>query len=185
VATIDPDRRANDEARFHELYERHYARVFAYALRRTRPEAAQDVVADTFLVAWGKLDAVPEQALPWLLAVARKTLANRARAARRDYALVERLSRELVPGGEPARGLDELHAVARAFARLPEVEQELLRLVAWDGLSLKEAATVTGRSYVACRVRVHRAKRRLAELLEREHAPRPRDRFRIKEEASR
>jgi RNA polymerase sigma-70 factor (ECF subfamily) len=163
-------RRAAAEARFETLYEQCYGRVLAYALRRAAPEVAHDVVGDTFLVAWRRIDSVPEDALPWLLGVARKTLANHRRSARRQDALVGELRAEEAtalresPQFEPG----ELEAVALALERLSDVDRELLRLTVWDDLSVKDAAVVVGMSEVACRVRLHRARRRLAaELAQR------------------
>ena len=155
---------ASPDARFEALYREHYARVLAYVLRRTTPELAKDVVADTFVVAWRRLDRVPENALPWLLAVARKTLANQRRLAKRQDALLGELkAREGLAARAALVGDDStLLEVAQAYERLSPREQEVLRLVIWDGLSTKDAAIVIGSSHVACRVRLHRAKRRLA-----------------------
>jgi len=55
--------------RFSEPYQAHYEAVSRYALRRTDPETARDVVAETFFVAWRRLNSVPAddaQAKPWL-----------------------------------------------------------------------------------------------------------------------
>jgi RNA polymerase sigma-70 factor, ECF subfamily len=148
------------EERFQEIYRRHRLAVATYARRRASADAAEDVVAETFLVCWRKLDRVPEEPLPWLCAVARKTLANQRRAAARQPtpAIVEIPTGATVFASDPRLGA--------AFARLSERDREVLRLVAWEGLSLGEAATALGCSAVACRVRYHRAKRRLAERLE-------------------
>ena len=59
------------------------------------------------------------------------------------------------------------------FAALSERDREVLRLIAWEGLSLAEAAVVLGCSALACRVRYHRAKTRLARRLEAIEAFRP------------
>ena len=148
------------DERFQEIYARHRAAVVAYARRRVAADAVDDVVAETFLVCWRKLGSVPDETLQWLYGVARKTLANQRRAAVRQTprALVEVSEEPVLFEGDPVLGA--------AFSRLSERQQEVLRLVAWEGLSLREAATVLGCSTVACRVRFHRAKRRLAELLE-------------------
>jgi RNA polymerase sigma factor (sigma-70 family) len=148
------------EERFHDIYKRHADAVTAYVRRRSAPDSVEDVVAETFLVCWRKLDRVPGQSLPWLYAVARKTLANQHRAARRQPRAASRGETGELPEieGDPV--------LARAFARLGEADRELLRLIAWEQLSLREAATALGCSYVACRVRFHRARRRLAAHLE-------------------
>ena len=63
-------------ARFERIWHDCASAVAAYALRRTSPEAVEDAVAETFLVAWRRLDEVPAEPLPWLYGVARRTLAN-------------------------------------------------------------------------------------------------------------
>jgi RNA polymerase sigma-70 factor (ECF subfamily) len=148
------------EERFQEMYRRHRPAVVAYARRRAPADTVEDVVADTFLVCWRKLERVPDEPLPWLYAVARKTLANQRRAAARQTtrAIGEISEEPVLFEGDAALG--------GAFSRLSERDQEVLRLVAWEGLSLREAATVLGCSAVACRVRFHRAKRSLAERLQ-------------------
>jgi len=123
-------------------------------------------VAETFAVCWRKLDRVPENALPWLYAVARKTLANERRKRSREAALTDL----------PAPPLEHDHTLSLALGELKETDREVLRLVAWEGLLLREAAAVLGCSTVAARVRFHRAKRRLAarlEALEPSRCPRP------------
>ena len=62
--------------RFAQAFEEHFRAVSAYALRRTTPAEAEDAVAETFLVAWRRLDELPDDAKPWLLGVARRVLAN-------------------------------------------------------------------------------------------------------------
>ena len=71
------------EERFRRLYDTGHVRVVAYALRRTtNNEDAADVVAETFAIAWRRLDDVPlgEREVPWLYAVARRVIANRVTA---------------------------------------------------------------------------------------------------------
>jgi RNA polymerase sigma factor (sigma-70 family) len=148
------------EERFRAIYVQHRAAVTAYVRRRTTADAVEDVVADTFAVCWRKLDTVPSEALPWLYAVARKTLANHQRAS---------LRKNLPLSEDPAAGEVELQddpILGVAFARLGVHDREVLRLVAWEQLSFREASMVLACSAVACRVRFHRAKRRLARHLE-------------------
>ena len=165
------------EARFEALYRAHYRRVLSYALRRAAPDVAADVVADTFLVAWRRLDRVPDEPLPWLLAVARKTLANERRGARRRGSLLSALAaRHAAQASAIADEPFPASTVLEALARLPPDDQELVKLVAWDDLSIVQAAAVLARSAATCRVRLHRARRRLASELARRsdvRAPRP------------
>ena len=148
------------EERFQEIYERHSEAVRAYVRRRSAPDAVDDVLADTFLVCWRNVARVPDEPLPWLYAVARKTLANERRSATRRAAPAPAQRDGAVPP------IEEDPILARAFALLTEHDREILRLIAWEQLSLREAATALGCSHVACRVRFHRARRRLAMHLE-------------------
>jgi DNA-directed RNA polymerase specialized sigma24 family protein len=143
--------------RFEQIYAENREAVRAYVRRRAPEDVVDDVVSDTFLVCLRKLDRVPAEPLPWLYAVARKTLANERRKRAR---LVQGHE---VFGGEPGPVGDS--ALAAAFNALSERDRDVLRLVAWEGLSLSDAATVLGCSAVACRVRYHRAKSRLASRL--------------------
>jgi RNA polymerase sigma-70 factor (ECF subfamily) len=84
--------------RFEQIYEEHHDAVRAYVRRRAHESVVDDVVADTFVVCLRKIDRVPAEPLPWLYAVARKTLANerrkRARVVHRhDVHAVEPSSR--------------------------------------------------------------------------------------------
>ena len=143
------------------MYRRHEQRLLGYALRRAPVEVAKDAVADTFLVAWRRLDELPADPLPWLIGTTRKTLANQRRSLARQERVTERLARE--PGTD---GSDEEAGFVRAaLERLTPGERETLTLVAWDGLTPAQAARSLGCSPVAFRVRLHRARRRLASAL--------------------
>ena len=150
-------------AQFERIWQDCAPAVASYALRRAPPEAVEDVVAETFLVAWRRLDDVPAEPLPWLYGVARRTLANQRRARARRASLTARLELEL-PALPPQSGDGR---VVEALAALGDRDRELLMLVAWEGLTPAEAAVALGSSAVACRVRLHRARKRLAALLER------------------
>jgi DNA-directed RNA polymerase specialized sigma24 family protein len=78
--------------RFIALYDAHYRRVLGYVLLRAEPAAAQDVVSETFLIAWRRLGDVPETALPWLLGVARNLLRRDRDMGRRDQSLARRIA---------------------------------------------------------------------------------------------
>lgn len=158
------------KVRLGRLYRKQARAILAYALRRVKnPEDASDVVAETFLVAWRRLDEVPlgRGERLWLYAVARRVAANIRRAEGRRTRLSERLAETLPtelanppePGGEAAGAL-------RAMAGLGDEERELLLLVTWDELSPSEAAKVLGLTQLAARSRLHRARRRLRGLLE-------------------
>jgi RNA polymerase sigma-70 factor (ECF subfamily) len=192
------------QARFEALFSEHYEAVHRYALRRAEPPLAEEVVNEAFLVAWRRLDAVPEEPLPWLYATAGHVLANRRRdaarharrigaaaaasgvtAARGERAVADRDGGDAGQGEDPAgrrrrAALDatrdpadrlaERDAVLRAFTGLSEPDREALRLVAWERLSLADAARAAGVSRPAFAMRVHRARRRLAARLREQDA---------------
>ena len=159
--------------RFEDMFRRNYVDVRGYALRRTSPDAAQDVVAETFLVAWRRFEDVPEDALPWLFGVARRVLANQRRSAGRSAALTDRLGATAADAGSHEEGVGEADALRSALARLSEQDREALMLVAWHGLSGARAARAAGCSRSAFGVRLHRARRRLAAQLRTDQNPIP------------
>jgi RNA polymerase sigma-70 factor (ECF subfamily) len=156
----------DSEEKLRRLYTLHGRAVLAYALRRTSsPEDAADVVAETFLVAWRRLDSVPSgDALPWLYGVARRVLANQRRAAHRRVRLAERLCQELpaaIQAVDPP--VTTTGPVMAALRKLSADDQEVLLLAAWEQLEPNEIAEVLGVSRIAARSRLHRARRRLAD----------------------
>ena len=156
------------QAQFERLYREYADRVHAYALRRTTPSAADDVVAEVFLVVWRRLHRVPDEPLPWLLGVARRVLANRRRTESRAAALQERLA-DGHPPSEPAVVSSEVDdRVQRALAGLSERDRELVLLIAWEGLRVSEAARALGVRAGTLAVRLHRARQRLARALAEE-----------------
>jgi len=156
-------------ARITELFTEHGGRLYGYAYRRTlSPEEAKDVVADTYLIALRHIDRVPEQALPWLFAVARRVLANRSRAAANREWTATRLAAEEHAVPDPFEESSSRVRLRQAFHSLSADDQETLMLVEWDGLSNREAAQVMGCSTPAFAVRLHRTRRRLARELQRD-----------------
>lgn len=157
------------QERFVALYREYYGDVLRYARRRVGVHAADDVVAETFLVALRRPEAIPSDPLPWLYGVARRVVSNGERSQRRADRLEIRLraaSRE-----DPANDADLAGEVAQrmlvdqALAALSTGDQEILMLVAWEGLDVKEAARALGCTAAAAAVRLHRARRRLQRAL--------------------
>jgi RNA polymerase sigma-70 factor (ECF subfamily) len=153
--------------RFEQIYEQHLDAVRAYVRRRAPESVVDDVVADVFVVALRRIDDVPRNALPWLYGVARKTLANERRK-QHSFPIAVDVAHEPEPVGDLQ--------LAGAFAALSDGDREILRLVAWEGLSLRDAARVLDCTPVAARVRYHRAKARLRAQLDAAASFRPRPR---------
>jgi len=155
----------DSESRFRALFERAYPSLCRYARHRglTGPDA-EDLVAQTLEIAWRRIDDVPaDDPMPWLYAVARNLWRNHHRQRRRRSDLLARL-RAYAPPGSVAAAL-EPGTLRAALASLRESDQEILRLIAWDGLTPAEAAVVLGCGQVAARSRLHRARARLAARL--------------------
>lgn len=142
--------------------------VRRYALRRSDPDTADDVLAETLLVVWRRLEEVPADGrLPWCYAVAANVLANIRRGRKRQLNLVQRI----VALDPPAATVDapeppdpEVH---RALGTLRAEDQELLRLWAWEQLTPAEIASVLGLTPNAVRIRLHRARGRFAAAIGR------------------
>jgi RNA polymerase sigma factor (sigma-70 family) len=155
------------QERFRGLYAAHFAAVLGYALRRSAAEDAADVAAETFLVAWRRLDDIPEGDATrlWLYGVARRTLANLRRGARRRDHLAQVLRAELrasIPDHADAT-VARIDAEA-GIMRLPERDREVLRLATWEGLEPREIAVVLDLPQAAVRKRLSRARARLRQL---------------------
>ncbi|MFZ1992469.1 MAG: sigma-70 family RNA polymerase sigma factor [Solirubrobacteraceae bacterium] len=160
------------QARFEAVYAAHNAAVRTYVRRRVDSQDADDVVADVFVVAWRRLRDVPEDALPWLLGVARRVIANRWRGATRAAALRDRMLFER-PSFAPSPTMtpEPAQAVLRALSTMREKDRETLLLVAWEGLTPAQAATVLGINANTFSARLSRARRRFERALAAESTP--------------
>lgn len=169
------------------LWREHAGAVLRYARRRVSADEAEDVLAETFVVAWRRMDQAPSYPLGWLLGIARRTAANTVRGRRRREALTERITAHTGPGEDQRDAPHEVEEVDRdvlaALAALRAGDRELLVLLAWDGLEPAQAAQVLGCSNGALAVRLHRARRRFAVALAATtvdlRAPAPRDPSRV------
>ncbi len=173
------------ETTFRQLFNSTYSPLLAYARRRCVDQTeADDVVAEVYATAWRRRDdlRVDEPPLPWLYGIAANVLRNSRRAGGRRLQLVERLqSQPLHAQAGPDVATDagpgsEAEAIREALARLSFDDQEVLRLVAWEGLSHAEAGQALDCSANAVGIRIHRARQRLqAELNDQQNDPtRPR-----------
>lgn len=163
-------RRPGDEdARVVVLVRACGPRVLAYLTRRCldREEAA-DLFGETLAILWRRRADLPpedDEAVAWMIGVARGTLANSARARHRRAALDQRVRNEQsaqdpsgTDGSAPSEAVD---AVLAALGTLSPQDQELLRLDAWDELTGAQVGQVLGISAAAARQRLARARSRL------------------------
>lgn len=156
---------------FESLFRAHYGDLLRFAVRRVGVDAAGDVVADVFAVAWRRRDIVPAGAERlWLFGVAANVVANEQRSELRRKGLATRLAGErlTVPADviDPSDSVSTAIVVRAALNRLTPAEQEALRLTEWDQLDIDEAAQVACCSRSTFRVRLHRARRHLAARLD-------------------
>jgi RNA polymerase sigma-70 factor (ECF subfamily) len=162
-----PRRTRSDEERFDRVYTANFPLILRYAARRCdEPVDAADVAAEVFLVAWRRLERMPDgEERLWLFGIARRVMANSRRARLRRQRLTSRLRDELAaepvvvePAGSAAEVLD-------ALRRLPDRDRELLQLAVWDGLSPSEIAAIDHIPAATVRSRLMRARNRLREAL--------------------
>ncbi|MEZ5408199.1 MAG: sigma-70 family RNA polymerase sigma factor [Acidimicrobiales bacterium] len=162
-----------DRDGFAQLFAATYRPLVAYARRRTpSPADADDLVAEVYATAWRRRHEIRADLspLPWLYAVAGNLVRNARRAEGRRLRLVDKLAAEPTPtagsaplGADPAErpGAD----LRAALAELSFDDQELLRLIAWEGLTHAEIGRVLGCTANAVAIRAHRARQRLADQL--------------------
>lgn len=166
---------AHDADAFEAFYREHVEALQRFIARRvSTPEAAADLTADVFLAAIEAAQSYdPRRGSPeaWLFGIARHRIVDSYRAAARESrAAAAIVGSDLLTGDDLVRIHERLDAVASArdlyerLAAIPEPERAVLELVALDELSVAEAAVALRISTVAARVRLHRARRRLAAM---------------------
>jgi RNA polymerase sigma-70 factor (ECF subfamily) len=171
------ERSRGDAECFEELFRRHASRIQRYVVRRLGPDAADDIVAETFLQAFRQragYDQDRADALPWLYGIATNLIGRHRRAEIRLYRALARTGTDPVTASFTDRSDDRLTAgaagrrLAAALAGLPAAYRDTVLLVAWGGLSYEEAAAALGVPAGTVRSRVSRARaalrRQLADL---------------------
>jgi RNA polymerase sigma-70 factor (ECF subfamily) len=143
--------------------------LLAYFERRLRSrEDAADLLGETMLQAWRRVDDLPEggptRHRMWLFTIAAHVLANHRRSLRRHTALTDRL-RQHVAVSRPEPDAAELVTVRDAVLRLHDAHRELVMLIHWDGFSIVEAAELLGLNPSTARGRYAAARAALREAL--------------------
>lgn len=156
--------------RFGALYEEYVPVVRAYVRTKVSSEDVEPVVLATFETAWSRLEVVPLLSeKSWLFGVARNHMRNLFRANRRRGNLVEAITaaRPKTTTELYASDLDpaDRDRLRHAFGQLSEVDREIVQLTVWHGLDSNEVALVLEISPANVRVRLHRARQKLATLL--------------------
>lgn len=149
------------DKRFDELFDQHALEVSRYIARRHVGDDVEDLTADVFTIAWQKLSEIPEGfELPWLYRTAWNVLANAHRKIEPipvDYDLSE-------IDDDVADVVIENATVEAAWLQLPARDREILRLVAWDGLTGKQLAHALGISESGAGVALSRARNSLKKI---------------------
>lgn len=158
---------------FQALYERHHHAVFTFLLRSFGDRrTAEDLLQETFLRVFAHREAYHPTAAfkTWLFTIARNLVVNqfRKRGGSPEPDSDEALELLPEPGASPLQHAEAQELGERlqaAMVRLPPSQREVLLLSRFAGLSREEVAQTTGASAVAVRVTLHRALRRLRDLL--------------------
>lgn len=152
------------EAAFRAWYERLLPRVYGYVYSRCGRDhdLAEDLVQVTFVEAIRGRAAFDGRSEPftWLCGIARHKLADHYRRLDREEARGERLAAqsEQIDLPDEAAAVDERDAIGRALNGLPALQRAVLVFTALDGLSVREAAALIGRSESATESLLHRAR---------------------------
>jgi RNA polymerase sigma-70 factor (ECF subfamily) len=161
-----------DEERWDDftlLVVTHKTSLLRYSLRRLDDETScQEVVDETFLIAWRRWDDHPDKnrELPWLYGIAYRVLSNSRRSRDRRDRLHVRLSMERQSGVDGVESGDvDVEELSHAMSHLKPSDQELLRLVYWEELSYRDIALELAISENAVGIRINRAKKNLRTLL--------------------
>jgi RNA polymerase sigma-70 factor (ECF subfamily) len=158
------------EERFEELFSANYRDLLAYAVRRCPSrQDAEDVIAETFAVAWRRIPEIPEgdEARLWLFGTAHLVRLNHQRGHLRREGLFERMRQTFVPRRRGDEGESvEVERIHLAFASLNSTDREVLQLHVWEQLTVGEIATTLGVSNAAVWKRLQRARDRLAKELD-------------------
>jgi RNA polymerase sigma-70 factor (ECF subfamily) len=159
-----------DPERFADIFHRHWDEIYRYVARRLGPEAAEDIGAETFTIAFrnrGRYDTDRPDARPWLYGIATNLIRQHHRAERRRHQLHARADADWVSAsfadGSDARVTAELLGprIASVLAGLSRADRDLLLLIAWADLSYEEAAEALDLPMGTVRSRLHRVRKKI------------------------
>jgi RNA polymerase sigma factor (sigma-70 family) len=158
----------SEDQRFGSLYHAHRGALAAYCRRRLPRDVVDDVLAEVFLTVWRRMDQIPSGSeLPWMYGVTRNVVSNHQRGSNRRSRLPLRLlSRWSETSSDPTTHMEGDRTVLEALATLSPLDQEILRLRAWEELTSAEIGVVLGISVTAVDMRMSRARRRFEHALD-------------------
>ena len=163
-----------DPSRFGMIFERHADEILRYAHARLGPDLAEEVLAETFLAAFGRraqYDCSRPDARPWLYGIAIRQIGKHRRAESRARRALARVPAETVAGDFGERAAERVTAeqlrpsLAAVLSELSRPDRELLLLIAWAGLTCEESAQALGVPAGTVRSRLHRIRARTRQAL--------------------
>jgi RNA polymerase sigma factor (sigma-70 family) len=159
---------------FAAVFDRYYPQIHGFAARRLGQGLADDVAAETFLIAFaarGRYDGSRADARPWLYGIASNLVARHHRAEQRRYRAMARTGTDEISEGYADQVAGRLDAQARraplaaALAGVADGDRDVLLLVAWAGLTSQEAGQALGIPAGTARSRLHRARKQIRAAL--------------------
>jgi RNA polymerase sigma factor (sigma-70 family) len=159
---------------FASVFDRYYLEIHGYVARRLARHLADDVAAETFLIAFDRrraYDLARTDARPWLYGIASNLIARHRRAEVRQYRAIARMGAAPAAEEDAERVVGRLDAqamrgrLAAALAELADGDRDVLLLVAWAQLSCEESAQALGIPAGTARSRLHRARKRIRAAL--------------------
>jgi RNA polymerase sigma factor (sigma-70 family) len=167
-------RSERDAECFGAVFDRHYAVIHRYLMRRAGREVADELAVETFVVAFRRRHTYQvgrEDARPWLFGIAANLLRDQWRREQRQLRAWERAATADEAGADAEGQLDRLDAqaaapvVGRALASLEPCDRETLTLFAWAEMSYDEIAEALAIPVGTVRSRMHRARRQVGAIL--------------------
>jgi RNA polymerase sigma factor (sigma-70 family) len=166
-----------DPELFTAVYDRYFRAVYLYVAGRLGVQAAEDIAAETFCVAFGhrdRFDPGRGGLRPWLLGIATNLVARHQRAEARHYRALARAGAGPAADGHEERVVTAVAAqrlqpqLAKALAALPQGQRDVVLLVALGQLSHEEVAQALGISAGTVGSRLSRARKRLHNAIDQE-----------------
>jgi RNA polymerase sigma factor (sigma-70 family) len=165
---------------FAGIFDRYYGQIHDFAARRIGQSLADDVAAETFLIAFTqrkRYDLAKPDARPWLFGIASNLVSRQHRAEARTYKALARSGIAQADYGHAEQAEERIDAqaqrmqLASALARIRPDDRDVLLLVAWAGLTSAEAGEALGVPAGTARSRLHRARKQVrAALTHPEHS---------------
>ena len=166
-----------DPELFTVVYDRYIRDIYRYVAGRLDTQAADDIAAETFLIAFGqrdRFDPARGSLRPWLYGIATNLVARHRRQEARHYRALARVAVEPPPDGHENRVLAAVTAqrlqpqLARALTLLSPGERDVVVLVALSQLSYEEVAEALGVTYSTVASRLSRARKKLKTAIDQE-----------------